>query len=35
MEQKEYWNSVSNTKEFSTPIQIEEFSNYVEKIKLS
>ena len=30
MEQKEYWNSVSNTKEFKTPFQIEEFSKYVD-----
>ena len=31
MEQKEYWDSVSDTKVFSTPFQIEEFSKYVEK----
>lgn len=31
MEQKEYWNKVSETKQFSTPFQIEEFSKYVEK----
>ena len=31
MEQKEYWNKVSKTKQFSTPFQIEEFSKYVEK----
>ena len=31
MEQKDYWNKVSNTKEFSTPFQIEEFSKYVRK----
>lgn len=31
MEQKEYWDSVSDTKVFSTPFQIEEFSKHVEK----
>ena len=31
MEQKEYWNKVSKTKQFSTPFQIEEFSKYVKK----
>ena len=31
MEQKDYWNKVSDTKEFSTPFQIEEFSKYVKK----
>ena len=31
MEQKEYWNKVSKTKQFSTPFQIEEFSKYVGK----
>lgn len=31
MNQKEYWDSVSNTKEFSTPFQIEEFSKCVNK----
>lgn len=33
MDQKEYWNSVSSTKNFSTPFQIEEFSKYVDKEK--
>lgn len=33
MDQKEYWNSVSSTKNFSTPFQIEEFSKYVGKDK--
>ena len=33
MDQKEYWNSVSNTKNFSTPFQIEEFSKYVDREK--
>ena len=33
MEATEYWNSVSNTKEFKTPFQIEEFSKYVDKEK--
>lgn len=31
MEQKEYWNNVSETKQFSTPFQIDEFSKYVKK----
>lgn len=31
MEQKVYWNKVSETKQFSTPFQIEEFSKYVRK----
>ena len=31
MEVKEYWNSVSNEKEFTTPFQIDEFSKYVDK----
>lgn len=31
MEPKEYWNSVSNTKEFTTPFQMEEFSKCVDK----
>ena len=31
MEQKEYWNKVSETKQFSTPFQMEEFSKYVNK----
>ena len=31
MEQKEYWNKVSKTKQFSTPFQFEEFSKYVKK----
>lgn len=31
MEQKEYWNKVSETKQFSTPFQIDEFSKYVKK----
>ena len=29
MEQKKYWNSVAEKKEFTTPFQIEEFSHYV------
>lgn len=31
MEQKKYWNSVAEEKEFTTPFQIEEFSQYVGK----
>lgn len=31
MKQKEYWNSVSEKKEFTTPFQAEEFSKYVKK----
>ena len=31
MDVKEYWNSVSNEKEFTTPFQIDEFSKYVDK----
>lgn len=31
MEQKLYWDSVSEKKEFTTPFQIEEFSKFVEK----
>ncbi len=31
MDQKEYWNSVSEKKEFTTPFQAEEFSRYVRK----
>ena len=31
MKQKDYWNKVSKTKQFSTPFQIDEFSKYVEK----
>ena len=31
MEQREYWNKVSETKQFSTPFQMEEFSKYVNK----
>ena len=31
MEQREYWDSVSDTKEFTTPFQAEEFSGYVSK----
>lgn len=31
MKQKDYWNKVSETKQFSTPFQIEEFSKYVNK----
>ena len=31
MEQREYWNSVSNKKEFSTPFQMDLFAKYVSK----
>lgn len=31
MKQKEYWNSVSEKKEFTTPFLAEKFSNYVKK----
>ena len=31
MKQKDYWNKVSETKQFSTPFQIEEVSKYVNK----
>lgn len=31
MEQKNYWNSVSDTKTFTTPFQSEEFKKYVSK----
>lgn len=31
MKQKEYWNSVSSKKEFTTPFQAAEFSKYVKK----
>ena len=31
MKQQEYWNSVSEKKEFTTPFQAEEFSKYVNK----
>ncbi|MEL7647659.1 MAG: class I SAM-dependent methyltransferase [Sedimentibacter sp.] len=31
MEQKKYWNSVAEKKEFTTPFQIEEFSQYIGK----
>ena len=31
MKQEEYWNSVSEKKEFTTPFQAEEFSKYVKK----
>ena len=31
MDQREYWDRVSETKEFTTPFQTEEFSRYVEK----
>ena len=31
MKQKDYWNKVSKTKQFSTTFQIDEFSKYVEK----
>ena len=31
MDQKEYWDSVSETKEFTTPFQAEEFSAFVHK----
>lgn len=31
MKQKEYWNDVSEKKEFTTPFQAEEFSKYVTK----
>ena len=31
MEQKEYWNSIADKKEFTTPFDLNEFSNYVKK----
>ena len=31
MEQKKYWNSVAEKKEFSTPFNFEDFSKYVSK----
>ncbi len=31
MKQKEYWNSVADKKEFTTPFQAEEFSKYVKR----
>ncbi len=31
MKQEEYWNGVSEKKEFTTPFQAEEFSKYVER----
>ncbi|MBR4421859.1 MAG: class I SAM-dependent methyltransferase, partial [Erysipelotrichaceae bacterium] len=31
MEQKQYWNDVSATKEFTIPIDLEIFSHYVTK----
>ncbi|MDE6318747.1 MAG: class I SAM-dependent methyltransferase, partial [Lachnospiraceae bacterium] len=31
MKQNEYWNSVSEKKEFTTPFQVEAFSKYVSK----
>ena len=31
MDQRDYWDSVSNIKEFTTPFQSEEFSKYVSK----
>ena len=31
MEQRDYWDSVSEKKEFTTPFQTEEFSKYVSK----
>jgi len=31
MEQKQYWNTAADTKEFTTPFQIEEFSKFVDK----
>ena len=31
MKQKEYWNSVSQKKDFTTPFQVEEFSKYVKR----
>ena len=34
MTQKEYWDSVSEKKEFTTPFQAEEFSKYVHKDSL-
>ena len=30
MEQKDYWNSVSETKQFTTPFQANEFANYLD-----
>ncbi|MDO4321851.1 MAG: class I SAM-dependent methyltransferase [Lachnospiraceae bacterium] len=30
MEQKQYWNSVSENKQFTTPFQAEEFSKYID-----
>lgn len=34
MKQKDYWNQVSDTKEFTTPFQAVEFQNYVTKESL-
>lgn len=31
MEQKKYWNSAAEKKEFTTPLHFEEFSKYVGK----
>nr|WP_294467245.1 class I SAM-dependent methyltransferase [uncultured Anaerofustis sp.] len=31
MEQKEYWNNIADTKEFTTPFNLSEFSNFVKK----
>lgn len=31
MEQKQYWNTAADTKEFTTPFQVEEFSKFVDK----
>lgn len=31
MEQKEYWNQVSSTKQFTTPFQVSEFEQYIGK----
>lgn len=30
MEQKQYWNTAADTKEFTTPFQVEEFSKFVD-----
>ena len=31
MEQKDYWNSVSETKQFTTPFQTNEFANHLSR----
>ena len=34
MNSKEYWNSVSETKQFTTPFQFEQFERYVKPLSL-